>query len=251
MAAPNTTIDINHPYFLSSSDHPGLSLVTETLTDQNFHCWSRSIQIALSTKLKLGFIDGTLPAPATNSPQFVLWKRGNDLVISWILNSVSPDIKQSVVYMSKAKQIWDDLLTRYSLSNVPRMFNLRNDLASLSQGTQSINTYFTKFRGLLDELANLDPIPRCQTPNCQATNCALDKYEARITLSQFLMGLNEQFTATRGHILLMKPLPDISQAYAMLLQDENQRNNNHTASFTESVAMNARFANSSQNNKKA
>lgn len=61
-------------------------------------------------------------------------------------------------------------------------------------------------------------------------------------LSQFLIGLNDQFTNTRGQILLMYPLPDLSQEYAMLLQDENQRNSvtNMTASL-ESVAMNARF----------
>lgn len=54
----STTIDINHPYYLSSSDHPGLALFTEVLTEQNYHHWSRSVRIALSAKLKLGFIDG-------------------------------------------------------------------------------------------------------------------------------------------------------------------------------------------------
>lgn len=57
------TIDINHPYYLSSVDHPGLALVNEPLSDHNYHHWSRSVQIALSTKLKLGFIDGSLLQP--------------------------------------------------------------------------------------------------------------------------------------------------------------------------------------------
>lgn len=129
------TIDINHPYFLSSSDHPGLSLVTEVLTDQNFHHWSRSIKIALSAKLKLGFIDGTLPPPLTTSSQYALWKRSNDLVISWLLNSVSSEIRKSIVYMHTAHQIWVDLSTRYSQNNVPRLFHLRKELASLTRGT--------------------------------------------------------------------------------------------------------------------
>lgn len=54
-----TTIDINHPYNLSSVDHPGLGLINEFLTDKNYHHWSKSVQIALSAKLKLGFIDGS------------------------------------------------------------------------------------------------------------------------------------------------------------------------------------------------
>ena len=251
MASQSQPIDINHPYFLSSADHPGLALVTESLNDQNYHQWSRSVQIALSTKLKLGFIDGSLVAPASTSPQFVLWKRSNDLVISWILNSVSSEIRKSIVYMNTAKQIWDDLFKRFAQSNVPRLFNLRKDLVSLTQGTQSISTYFTVFRGLLDELDNLGAIPRCKISNCPCgINAQLDEYEKQVTLSQFLMGLNEQFTTTRGHILLMKPLPDISQAYAMLLQDENQRNStNVTTSITDSLAMNARFQSTTNTNK--
>lgn len=89
-------IYINHPYYISSSAHTGLSLVTETLTDQNYHHWSRSIKIALSAKLKLGFINGSQPQPATNSVEFTLSKRSNDLVISWILNHVSTEIRKSV-----------------------------------------------------------------------------------------------------------------------------------------------------------
>lgn len=80
--AASTVIDINHPYFLSYADHPGLSLVTEVLNDQNYAHWSRSITIALLAKLKLGFIDGTQVKPADTSPHFALWKRSNDLVIS-------------------------------------------------------------------------------------------------------------------------------------------------------------------------
>nr|XP_017219010.1 PREDICTED: uncharacterized protein LOC108196294 [Daucus carota subsp. sativus] len=61
-------------------------------------------------------------------------------------------------------------------------------------------------------------------------------------LSQFLMGLNDTFTSTRGHIMLMKPLPDLSQAYAMLLQDENQRDSANQLTLTsEHTAMNVKL----------
>ncbi|XP_074337191.1 uncharacterized protein LOC141674381 [Apium graveolens] len=152
------------------------------------------------------------------------------------------------------KQIWDDLAARYSQNNVPRLFNLRKDLASLTQGTKSITAYFTQFRGLIDELQNLAPIPKCV---CVTSNCAcsvtvkLEQYERQIHLSQFLMGLNDTFTSTRGHILLMMPLTVLSQAYAMLLQEENQRNSVNQLSLTsDHVAMNAKFTPSSGNKNK-
>lgn len=42
---------------------------------------------------------------------------------------------------------------------------------------------------------------------------------------QFLMGLNEEYNHTKDQILLMDPLPQLSQLYSMLLKVEKQRNN--------------------------
>jgi len=40
---------------------------------------------------------------------------------------------------------------------------------------------------------------------------------------QFLMGLNHSYSAIRGQLLLMNPLPDVTQAYSSIIQDEKQR----------------------------
>nr|TKR71392.1 hypothetical protein D5086_0000301660 [Populus alba] len=40
---------------------------------------------------------------------------------------------------------------------------------------------------------------------------------------QFLMGLNDSYSATREQILLMNPLPSIRQAYSSVSQEEKQR----------------------------
>ncbi|XP_063942380.1 uncharacterized protein LOC108207461 isoform X2 [Daucus carota subsp. sativus] len=65
---------------------------------------------------------------------------------------------------------------------------------------------------------------RCTCNHCTCTvNSRLDAQEQTIQLTQFLMGLSDQFTGIRGQILLMTPLPTMSQCYAMLLQEESQR----------------------------
>lgn len=110
-------------------------MLLKSLIEHNYRNWSRSISIALSAKLKLGFIDGSLIKSATDATQKSLWTRSNDRIISWILNSISTDIRKSVVYMNTAKQIWEDLGVRFAQGNVPRFFNLRKELAYLTQGT--------------------------------------------------------------------------------------------------------------------
>lgn len=77
---------------------------------------------------------------------------------------------------------------------------------------------------MIDELDTLSPIPKCicATTTCVCQNARkLENYEHLMKLSQFLMGLNKRYPNVRGQILLMNPLPDLSHAYSMLLQEEN------------------------------
>ncbi|XP_075101952.1 uncharacterized protein LOC142177370 [Nicotiana tabacum] len=101
--------DSNHPYFLYSSDAPRMSLVNEPFDGRGFPRWRRSILIALSAKNKLGFIDGTCIEPKLDSADYPLWSRANDMVTSWLLNSLSKDIGNSVIYSKTARNLWNNL----------------------------------------------------------------------------------------------------------------------------------------------
>lgn len=243
-SSASTTIDAYHPYFLQSSDNPGIALVTQSLTVQNYQQWSRSVKLALSAKNKVGLIDGSQPKPAENSPLYAFWHRCNDMVLSWLLNSISTEIRDSVVYFSTAQEIWEDLAIRFSQGNVPRIFQLKKELTSLNQGNMSITAYFTRMRSLTDELNALSPIPKCICPQnscvCGVT-AKLEAYEQINSLSQFLMGLSDLYTSIRGQMLMMKPLPTLSQAYSLLLQEESQR---ASPGVVESVAMNVQYSGS-------
>ena len=51
----------------------------------------------------------------------------------------------------------------------------------------------------------------------------MHKAEQDRRLIQFLMGLNEVYTIIRGNMLMMNPLPSMGQAFALLVQEEKQR----------------------------
>ena len=94
------------PYFLHHTDNPGLSLVSQLLTGENYASWSRAMMIALSMKNKLGFIDGSLPKPTSTDENLLSsWIRNNYVVISWILNSASKDILASIIFSESAVEI--------------------------------------------------------------------------------------------------------------------------------------------------
>lgn len=81
-----------HPFFLHASYSPGMNLVNSSFNGKGYGGWWRSILISLSAKNKVGFIDGTHNPPASNSTNIKLWRRCNDIVISWLLNSLSKKI---------------------------------------------------------------------------------------------------------------------------------------------------------------
>jgi len=51
----------------------------------------------------------------------------------------------------------------------------------------------------------------------------LSNNEEEMRLGQFLMGLNENYSAIRGQIMLMQPLPTVKKAYSLLCKEKKQR----------------------------
>uniref|UniRef100_A0A803P5L5 Integrase catalytic domain-containing protein n=1 Tax=Cannabis sativa TaxID=3483 RepID=A0A803P5L5_CANSA len=64
MRSRNPIKDPSDPYYLHHGDNPGNVLVSQLLTGQeNYIAWSRAMELAISVKNKLGFLNGTIPEP--------------------------------------------------------------------------------------------------------------------------------------------------------------------------------------------
>ena len=99
------------------------------------------------------------------------------------------------------------------------MFSLHKSIFSLVQGTSSVSTYYSKLKDLWDEYDSLMPPPCCDCTKSKeyATHIQYQR------LLQFLMGLNDGYSNARSQILMKSHVPNVNQAYAMILQDENQK----------------------------
>ncbi|XP_070047428.1 uncharacterized protein [Nicotiana tomentosiformis] len=197
-AAKPVSYDVNHSYHLNNSDSPEITLVNIVFDGRGYRGWRRSILLSLSAKMKLGFINGACQSPDMKSPDYEQWSCVNHMVISWILNALSKDIADSVIYSKTAKELWDNLEQRFGRSNGAKIYHLCKELSG----------------------------------KAKLTKCLEDQ-----RLIQFLMGLNDIYAQARGNILMMNPLSSINVAYALILQDENQREVYANAHFnSESVS---------------
>lgn len=221
--------DLDNPYYLHPSDHPGLVLVSQPLSDDNYTSWKRAMTMALNGKNKFGFVDGTIVQPQPEDPLFRAWTRNNNIVASWLINSITKEITASVIYSNTAAEIWSDLESRFEQKNGPRVFQLKKDLVRCSQGSLSVSQYFTKVKTLWEELGEYRPVHQC---HCGGVQPLIAHFQTEYVLT-FLMGLNESFSHIRGQILLMRPLPSISDVFSLVIQDEKQRELGSSSQSTE------------------
>ncbi|XP_019175673.1 PREDICTED: uncharacterized protein LOC109170995 [Ipomoea nil] len=112
----NTTTEVlfdpqsqSNPYFLHPNENPALMLVSTPLEGPNYHPWARAMTMALSCKNKLKFVNGAITKPSRDDRKFDVWERCNDIVVSWIVRSLSPTIGRSVLWIDTAYGIWRDL----------------------------------------------------------------------------------------------------------------------------------------------
>ncbi|XP_059298102.1 uncharacterized protein LOC132050755 [Lycium ferocissimum] len=149
--------------------------------------------------------------------------RCNDMVTSWLLNSLSKDIADSVIYSKTAKDLYTDLEQRFGQSNGAKLFHLQKELSDIVQGNTDVAGYFTKIKRLWDELDSLNTDNKCSCNCICGGKEKLTKSLEDERLIKFLMGLNETYGPARSSILMIKPLPNLNHAYSLLLQEENQR----------------------------
>lgn len=119
------------------------------------------MQRALGAKTKLSFIDGSIRVPAIDDLTRGAWERCIHLIHSWILNSVSPQISQTIIFHVHVIDVWEELKERFFKADSIRVSILRYAINNLKQGSKYVLDYFTKIKTLWEELNSQRPTPIC------------------------------------------------------------------------------------------
>lgn len=187
-------IYVNHTFHLHPSDTPELSPVSVQLTgSNNYSIWSIGMLVALLAKNKLGFINGSCWREDLDPTLHHLWDLCNDFVFSWIMNVVSRDLLNTIIYSTSAYLVWKDLNERFNKVNGSKQNQLHKEIAFTTQGMDSITIYFGRLKLVWDEFEAI----------CNLSSCNCVQFKAHIThqnnikLFQFLMGLNESYSNVR------------------------------------------------------
>jgi len=165
-------------------------------------------------------VDGSIPISPSDDLNRSAWERCNHLIHSWILNSVSPQIVQTIVFHEYAIDAWIELQERFSKVDRVRIATLCFAINNLKQGTKLVLDYFTEMKSLWEELNSHRTMPICTCPHpchCELM-CAARNFRMEDQVIQFFTGLNENFSVVKTQVLLMDPLPSINKVYSMVVQ---------------------------------
>ncbi|KAJ0810676.1 putative RNA-directed DNA polymerase [Helianthus annuus] len=216
--------DHNSPYYLHPSDYPRQMHVNDALTYNNYLDWVQEMENFLFAKNKIGFIDGTIKRPETGDAKYMAWMRCDAMIKGWLTTAMEKEIRGSVKYANSASEIWKDLKERFGKESAPRAYELKQAISNTKQEGMTVSAYYTKLRGLWDEIQSFLPTPICKCSGCTCDiGKTLRELKEKEQLYEFLMGLDGEFSIIRTQILATKPIPSLGNAYHLVAEDEQQR----------------------------
>ncbi|XP_017228728.1 uncharacterized protein LOC108204001 [Daucus carota subsp. sativus] len=198
--------DLQNPLFLHPSNTPLSISVPKLQGAGDYRSWKRSFEIQLSAKRKLGFVEGTVIRSTIDAVEAGQWDTCNNMVISWLHNNISENIKSSVLFINTASDIRKQLEKRFSLTNGSQKYKLNRDLFNLKQNVSKVSDYFTNMSSLWEEIDSMNALPVITevTTEIEKLMKALDQIKEESRLFRFLNGLDETYGAQRSQLSKLK-----------------------------------------------
>ncbi|XP_020225199.1 uncharacterized protein LOC109807083 [Cajanus cajan] len=144
------------------------------------------------------------------------------MVMSWLACPMPPSIRQSIMWIDSASEIWRDLCDLFSHGDKFRIADLQEELQNFRQGDLTVSQYYTRLRILWKELFMYRTIMACS----YSTTCScgilskIQKERDDDCVIKFLRGLNDEFSQVRSQVMLMEPMPGLTRTFSLVLQQE-------------------------------
>ncbi|KAK6159819.1 hypothetical protein DH2020_003200 [Rehmannia glutinosa] len=131
------------------------------LTAANFPVWSRQVQSTLIGFDLVGYIDGTKTSPnkftdearKVINPEYLIWFRQDQILISALLGSCSDTIQPIISSATTAFDAWQRLQMSYANTSRGRVVSLKAKLAKNPKGNKSVTEFLHEMRSIADDLA--------------------------------------------------------------------------------------------------
>lgn len=130
-------------------------------------------------------------------------------LFAWIVNSISRELLNGMVYSSSAFIVWSEFKFRLIKIDDSRIYQLHREICFTQQNLDRIATYLGKLKLLWNDFKAICNLPNC---GCELFNKHTDHFN-NLKLLQFITGLNESYSMVSSNLLMRVPLPALNEAY--------------------------------------
>ena len=108
-----------------------LSITGHKLNIYNFLQWSKSMMVFIYEK---GMDDHLTSDVTKEDTKFKSWKSKNNMMMSWLINSMNNEIGENFMFKETIKEIWDAVReTYFDIENTTEFFEIKSMLHDLTQ----------------------------------------------------------------------------------------------------------------------
>ncbi|KAF8380637.1 hypothetical protein HHK36_028126 [Tetracentron sinense] len=136
-------------------------LISVKLDRHNYLLWrTQFIPLLKGYDLK-GYVDGTIPCPprilsavdTTINPAYLAWQKQDQVLLGWLLSSLSETVLAQVVGLTSTRAVWQTLEKHYASRSRARIMQIRREIQTMRKGSLSMAEYFLRAKKLADNLA--------------------------------------------------------------------------------------------------
>ena len=146
------------------------------------------------------------------------WDSKNHQIITWFRNTSTPGIHLQFGRFETAKEVWDHLKNRYTISDLSHQYQLLRQLHTLQQKPgQAVFEFLAQMETIWDQLVSCEP-----SLHDAKDAKEFEQYRNRTRLLQFLMALTDEYEPVRASLLHQSPLPTLEEALPRLKSEETR-----------------------------
>ncbi|XP_028795942.1 uncharacterized protein LOC114751436 [Neltuma alba] len=195
-------------------------IIAHKLNGSNYLQWSQSVLMYLRGRRKEEYITGEAPQLKPGDSNYNTWFAENNLVMTWLCNSMTVEISEGYLLAKTAKEIWDAARRTYSaIDNTAALFHIKRLQRELKQGSMTVTQYYTALTRLWQQLDMFD----IHEWSCSGDAQLYRKIVEKERTYEFLLGLIDAFEDVRGRIMGLKPLPSLFEAFNMVKCEESRK----------------------------
>jgi hypothetical protein len=139
-------------------DNMSLQITPEKLNGSNYSTWSQSVEMYIMGRGKVQYLTGKKPKPIETDAAYPKWVEENAMVKSWLLNSITSNVRAVFLCLPTAHDVWDAVSQTYFIGkDASQMYELRCRAHETCQSGKSLTDYYGALQLIWQELDYLHP----------------------------------------------------------------------------------------------